>query len=108
MNNRILSRCVLMATLSALSTSAFAATGNNVNRDLNRVGNRVEQRFDNRGDRINQRLDTRGSNINDRLDMRSQRAETNGHDARAAKLDREGNMVDRKLDRRGNQIDRKL
>jgi len=61
-----------------------------------------------RGDRIEHRLDTKGDRINSRLDRKSDRAAAAGHERRAARLDRKGDIIDRRLDRKGQRIDRRM
>jgi len=65
------------------------------------IGKHVERR----GDRIQRHLDNKGNRINNRLDRRANHAAANGHDKRAARLDRTGNRINRQLDRTGRRID---
>ena len=68
----------------------------------------TQNRFERRGDRIDPRLDQRGENINDRLDHQAGRAEANGHEARAAHLDKRGDRIENHLDKRGDRAERRL
>ena len=68
----------------------------------------TQNRFEHRGDKIGPRLDQRGENINHRLDHQAGRAEANGHEARAAHLDKRGDRIENHLDKRGDRAERRL